>query len=179
MGRTVRIPDAISPVVGYRVWVASTDVSGSPVLRSVFRDLEWPLAGPLAADCVVPLVPIDQQATHPDEAVPARPCTCGVYLLKSPDVDRWCVGQPESLRPGFIVGGLASGWGKFLEASEGYRVQFARPVALLRRPIEPILHAGHQTSRAARRLAEPDSESWIGSAAERYGISMIERWGAL
>jgi hypothetical protein len=179
MAPEILIPDAISPVVGYRVWVAATDAGQEPVLRSVFRDLEWPVAEPFAADCVVPLVPLKQQREHPDEGVPARSCTCGVYLLKSPDVDRWCSGQPESLRPGFIVGGVVSGWGKFLEASEGYRVQFARPVALLRRQIRPILRPGQQASRTASLRAEQNGESWIRWAAERYGIQTIDEWIAL
>jgi hypothetical protein len=170
-----RVPDAISPVVGYRVWVASTDAAGAPVLRSVFRDLEWPTSGPLAADCVAPLLPLGVQQ-HVDEELPVRSCTCGVYLLKAPEVERWCSRQPASLRPGFIVGGLASGWGKYLEAPGGYRVQFARPAALVRRPLPNALRPGEQTPFARGLPLEADGEAWIESAAVRYGIETIDGW---
>lgn len=74
----MRIPDYISPIVGYRVW--RWDATG---LKSLNGE-PWFPGRPLAAECKVAahgnVSPV--KAAHAAHELPRWDCTCGVYAAK-------------------------------------------------------------------------------------------------
>ena len=73
----MNIPDYISPVVGYRVWL--WDDAG---IRSLNGE-RWHPGKPLAAGCrIVSRHAEVVQGTHD---TPQADCTCGIYATQSPE----------------------------------------------------------------------------------------------
>jgi hypothetical protein len=76
----VKIPDYISPVVGYRVWQWDTaglkSLNGEPWLPGL------PLAAGCRATARVPIVG-RAEAAHDAHEAPHSNCTCGVYATKN------------------------------------------------------------------------------------------------
>ena len=109
----MKIPDYISPVVGYRVWrwkeTGLQSLNGEP----------WLPGQQLEARCRVA-----PAARHVEEAlneVPHRKCTCGIYAAKN----------SEHLRQiGYADGGICGEvylWGTVVEHKLGWRAQYAYP----------------------------------------------------
>jgi hypothetical protein len=85
---------------------------------------------------------------HPGVAAPQRDCGCGLYALQEP----WdFAGHLPTRHFGMsseanAVIGVVAGWGRAFRGKRGWRVQFAKPVALYRSP-----HLNEQVDRIARR----------------------------
>ena len=112
---SVKIPDFISPIVGYRVWHWNANglksLNGEP----------WLPGRPVEARCRV--APASRHVRIADSAneVPDRHCTCGVYAAKN----------IEQLRQlgysGYGACGEVHLWGTVVEHTLGWRAQFAYP----------------------------------------------------
>jgi hypothetical protein len=90
-----------------------------------------------------------RRARHPGLPAPQRTCRCGLYALQKPwdfagylPSELFGIGDESN-----VVIGVVAGWGRAFRGKQGWRTQFARPVALYRAP-----HLdGEQVERVARR----------------------------
>lgn len=106
-GPVTTVPDMIEPVVGYRSW----KVLPTGQLHACAQSVAWPLGAPIIATCAI-------GGKH--TAVPAAPCSCGVYAAKSLHT----VPMPHAEA---MAWGTVSLWGRVCEYSAGYRAQYAYP----------------------------------------------------
>jgi hypothetical protein len=115
-------PLVVEPVIGFRTWL----LTDNHELRGVAKAHVW--TGQPAI-CDQPFVKTTLPRSHP---VPHADCQCGYWLfstyawLRSKSV---CWGtQIRSVR------GVALGWGRTVVCEHGWRVQYAKPMALLAWP---------------------------------------------
>lgn len=117
----MRVPDLISPIVGWRVW--QWDADG---LRSLGGE-PWLPGRPLVARCRMfgSEKLVCTNADHGSHAVPSFECTCGIYASKTLDHLRraqfWQYGS---------VHGEVSLWGLTVEHEHGFRGEMAYPRTL-------------------------------------------------
>ena len=108
----MRIPDGISPMLGYRTWCVLASDSGPRLMSGIKGFDVWEPGVPLRARCA------HAGGVHRS---PSWTCTCGIYASK----------RPDGRRPyGWVAGEIAM-WGRVIEHASGYRAEFARPHALL------------------------------------------------
>jgi hypothetical protein len=122
----VKIPDLISPVIGYRVWTW-----GTMGLKSLCGE-RWHPGQSLAARCraaaVVGTIVGRAEAVHDAYDAPQEKCTCGIYAaktfqhLRSAGYDRYGICGEVCL------------WGKVVEHELGWRAQLAYPKNLFLSP---------------------------------------------
>ncbi len=153
------------PVIGYRGWrvreapsaarsigprVAAHQVAGKPTVELVSVNQHfgpWDRNGVTRAVC----------HASPGHKAPSFNCECGLYVLSSlATAPKW---YGENGVPQDVVIGAVVGWGEVIQhGDEGWRAEFARPVAFLKTDLfydQPLLYR----------------------AAEQYGIPVIERRG--
>lgn len=117
----MKVPDAIEPAVGYRVWL----VEGNR-LFSINHHVEWQPGMPFEAFC-------NRSQEH---EVPDPACSCGCYAAASfnrlfdmgytKSEGLFSVG-PEQVS----IAGQVSMWGGIIPGNLGWRAQFAYPRKLL------------------------------------------------
>lgn len=118
----MRVPDYISPIIGWRVW--QWEGAG---LRSLNGE-PWQTSEPLRAGCRVSHIGIRgvraRAAATPHDA-PEFKCTCGIYASKS-------LPHLRNLLPEEYGGiyGKVSLWGSVVEHEDGFRAEFAYPKVL-------------------------------------------------
>jgi hypothetical protein len=141
---------------GYRVW----RIAGDRLTGWWHTNYVW-APGVSEASCAARRWTLrGRRARHPDRAAPQRDCRCGLYALREP----WdFAGYLPSGQFGYyddsnVVIGVVAGWGRAFRGEHGWRVQFARPVALYRSP-----ELGERVDRIAAR----------------YGCRVVEGRGAL
>jgi hypothetical protein len=104
----VKIPDFVSPIIGYRVWgwdaVGLTSLNGE----------RWTPKKPIVAGCRA-------CETHGAHHAPHMNCTCGVYAAKTlQHLRRSCYGSHGPCGEVLL-------WGTVVEHQRGWRAQFAYP----------------------------------------------------
>lgn len=107
----MKIPDFVSPIIGYRVW--QWDAAGLTSLNGE----RWTPDKPLAAVCRV------SDALCPHHA-PQMNCACGIYAAKSLE---------DLRRTGNSCRGICGEvllWGTVVEHQSGWRAEFAYPKTL-------------------------------------------------
>ncbi|HVI78379.1 MAG TPA: hypothetical protein VM715_09465 [Candidatus Acidoferrum sp.] len=116
----MRVPDAIDPAVGYRVWLVEEDR-----LFSFAHDyIMWQPYMPFEAVC------------SKDHEVPDKNCSCGLYAAATFNrlfemgytKSYGMFAAPEGR---ITVAGQVKLWGAIIPASTGWRAQFAYPQKLL------------------------------------------------
>ena len=117
------VPDSTEYFVGYRGWVRCMhgvhSANQSSELKSpMFFDQSWPFRDPQEANC---------RGVLYEHSSPHEHCRCGLYGTYS--IFNVMHGPCEA------VIGLVKGWGKVIPATDGFRAQYARPVAFL----DPVL----------------------------------------
>ena len=117
----VSIPDAISPIVGWRYW--NLDEEG--VLKSTVVEDHWEPKSPKAAICR-PL-PGQLDHKHVPHPSPHASCTCGCYAAKDLESLRRIVRFIYTNR---LIVGEVSLWGRVIPAQHGFRAEFAYPKKL-------------------------------------------------
>jgi hypothetical protein len=130
------------PVIGYRAWELST-YAPDLQLHSLVTDTVWDAKGTTKAECHCGTV----AHQRPDEHG-----ACGLYVLAHlKDVPDWA-DEPR-------VVGAVMGWGKVIQhKSEGWRAEYARPIAFL------------DTS-----LYEEDPN--LQRLADQFGVPLLDRKG--
>jgi hypothetical protein len=117
-----RVPDYVSPIVGWRVWFTFSK-EGEATLRSPFHRAAWPAGEPLEAHCAVPRM---FWRRHPRHEAPTFTCDCGIYASTWPSFCRdvgW--GLPRHWQ--VLVLGTVRLWGTVVEAERGWRGELAYP----------------------------------------------------
>ena len=153
------------PVLGYRAWLIEPGRDGYR-LRSVLWSAQWastPGAWTVAA-CRPQTGSGSPLVRHNQTSAPNPDCTCGIYAYHSLSIGGYDgrLVQPDSAEIG-IVWGAVVGTGRVLVYPDGWRAQFARPVAILQ---------GSGSERHLRglsnRLGIPTAPSWdiVRGAAE-------------
>ncbi|MDD7941214.1 hypothetical protein PHK61_22605 [Actinomycetospora lutea] len=157
-------PDAAIPVVGFRLWLLG-GARTAPDLRSPAVAATWAPRTAMVAAC-------PRGCARP----PGWDCGCGLYATSV--LDRLLV---PAVGDGVLLGCVAL-WGRVVEADQGWRAEYAYPLALLvprRRPLdralEQYLSPGLARMRRARWLArggraEPPDEGTLAALGERYGV---------
>jgi hypothetical protein len=137
------------PVVGYRSWKL-WQTAGGVTLKSLYKSGHWPV-GVTRARCLHCAAWMVNQ--HP---VPNLSCECGLYAFSTPVEAARKIEQPLGAVSGasdqpVSVWGAVVGWGRLIQhGSQGWRAQYARPVALL--------DSGH---------------ALLETAAARYGVPLL------
>jgi len=128
------VPDPLVPglVHGFRTWDLALDRDGRPGLVG-YGETRWNGGGePTRARCL----PGEVTLTHPEGAgVPADGCSCGLYANhpwgRDPNSD-FCRVDGLGLEPDEVFG-VVEAWGGLEVHAEGFRAEFARPIALFAR----------------------------------------------
>jgi hypothetical protein len=110
--QSVRAPDLIEPVIGFRAWRLDEDVLLSPS-----TDEWWPPGTELAARCL--------RGTHLEHA-PAHDCDCGIYAY----YEAYTSATWYATRPGDSIPGAVLAWGRIEASYAGMRAQFGRLLCL-------------------------------------------------
>ena len=132
----VEIPDRVSAIQAWRAWKLQVTPMQKP--SSIFRVLAepkvelvslnyppkdiWPSAHPLEAQCLN-FRSVDEEwdrLVGANHTIPDEHCTCGIYAVKS---------LAAAAHYGGIVGTVLL-WGKVIEATDGFRAQYAYPGTL-------------------------------------------------
>jgi preprotein translocase subunit YajC len=156
----VRIPDYISPVVGYRVW--QWDAVG---LKSLNGEL-WVPSQPLSAICRADRsgsIAGLSKSTHNAAELPFFKCTCGVYAAKTTEHLRQC-GYTR-----FGVHGEVYLWGTVVEHERGWRAQFAYPKALFL-AADTIPFSLSEINARLKTLAEFGTDIFLLHDCERVAL---------
>lgn len=141
------------PVIGWRSWRLRQTTEGV-VLESLFGSERWEV-GVTCARCrrCPPWMP---NTYHP---VPNLSCECGLYALSTHAealrrAERLAMVFAGCRQPQPVVGAVV-GWGRVVQhGREGWRAEYARPLALL-------------------NMGEP----MLKEAATRYGVPLVSRRG--
>jgi len=122
----VRIPDYISPIIGYRIW--QWDAAG---LKSLNGELWFPCQ-PQSAVCRAGargfISGLTKPPAHEAADLPSLRCTCGVYAAKTREHLNRC-GYRK-----FAVRGEVFLWGRVVEHEHGWRAEFAYPKSMFLLP---------------------------------------------
>jgi hypothetical protein len=135
----------VSPAIGFRVWRIDEQLTG-PRLTSPNRYTTWLPDAPVRARCIDESgAPILTKAhrKEPQVAPPIEGCTCGIYAYHEPV-------QMVSSITSHLVGGAILAWGRLTIHPEGFRAEFARPLALC----YPHMFLAGSTAVQLARLAD-------------------------
>jgi hypothetical protein len=147
-------PDYVEPVVGWRMWYAVDDGSGT-MLSSVIHRTLWPERAPLAAVCRRFRMPFWPFGRGRHDA-PAAGCTCGIHAATMATM-RAYLPDTFSRSDAIPVLGRVSLWGQVHEYERGWRASLAYPERLY----VPVAELG--TKRAARVVED----------LRRYGVPVL------
>jgi hypothetical protein len=134
-------PDYVEPVVGWRMWYAVDDGSGT-FLSSVIHRTLWPANEPLAAVCRRFRIPFWPFSRGRHDA-PTSDCTCGIHAATMATM-RAYLPDTFSRSDAIPVVGRVALWGYVHEYERGWRASLAYPERLY----VPVAELG--TKRAAR-----------------------------
>jgi hypothetical protein len=156
------VPDAITPVLGHRLWEVRHGV-----LRSLWcRALSWAPQQRSTAACHQPQGSLASQLAGrhlPLHAAPGPGCTCGIYAVSAPeDLPTDWSGTRE-----LVVWGTVALWGRVVVAERGWRAQFACPVSLTYEPCPGW--------RGEINVSDPHWRRFtIAEVARRYQLHVLE-----
>jgi hypothetical protein len=122
----MRVPDYISPIIGYRIW--QWDAAGLKSLNGELWFPRQPLSAVCRADAKGSILGLTKPAVHDAADLPSLRCTCGVYAAKSREHLNRC-GYRK-----FAVRGEVFMWGRMVEHERGWRAEFAYPKTFILAP---------------------------------------------
>lgn len=144
-----------SPIIGWRSWKLCQGSDGV-VLKSLFGREQWDV-GVSRAGCrrCAPWMTKQHRA-------PQVSCDCGLYAFSAPaaavrHVERQLAAVSAGCGQPLTVAGAVVGWGRVVQhGAEGWRAEYARPIALL-----------------------DIGQAPLEEAALRYGVPLVSRRGLL
>ena len=168
---SMRGPDYISPVVGYRVW--QWDATGLTSLNGERWVAHQPLSAVCRADGSGSIAGLSK-ATHDPAELPSFSCTCGIYAAKTVEHLRQC-GYRK-----FGVHGEVYLWGTVVEHERGWRAQFAYPKTLFL-AADTIPFSLSEINARVKTLAEFGTDIFLLLDGERLrcGITVRFRRGGI
>lgn len=109
-------------IIGYRAWRINPETFE---LRGPVSRIVWPNDGKLEAQCEDILHRDEFRRVLRDHATPGDICKCGIYAFHDVDsaMESYCTHSLSIL-------GVAAFWGRIAVHSNGFRAQYARPLAL-------------------------------------------------
>jgi hypothetical protein len=119
----MNVPDAVSPVRGWRMWGVTADglLQSTAAGWTLPRMPEWRPHERFDARCL---------AARSCGAAPRPSHGCGVYAFTArEDAERWACSIARG-RAGDIAVGEVLGWGRVVECERGWRAQYAYPASL-------------------------------------------------
>jgi hypothetical protein len=136
-------------IVGLRRWRVLPDGR----LVGLAKSLPWPVDEPLEAECI-----------HACHYAPAPDCSCGAYAYHPSRMRLRSLARREA-PPLPVVSGAVAAWGRVEVHLQGFRAEFARPVAFFAREDAPPLVRRLSLRASARngvRLirVRDDVEAW-------------------
>jgi hypothetical protein len=143
-----QIPDAIEPIVAYRVW--SVELPGGDAVLHSMNGTPWERAAWSRAECGRPNVePFVRISSHES---PAEGCSCGIYAVKELP---YVAPVTWALRTGSAVYllGTVELAGKVIEHDRGYRAERARVLEILPAPGQESL-AEHVAAAYGARVSD-------------------------
>ena len=171
----------MTPAIGYRLWYADLyDGLTRFRLQSLLAETLWPFRERLEASCERRLAARAhwrlRQLGVPRHPAPASDCSCGAHAYHDLESMMLQVQRLGHFRPlgdrRILVGGAVLSWGKLVIHPEGFRAQFARPLALcLVDPTAPP-SARDQVGRVAAAYAVPALDvRYLVAHASEFGTS--------
>lgn len=129
-----RIPDKITPEIGWRVWLVVKYPERYRLHSAVRGNISWPVRRELRAVCwKKPWSPPEHHAPNENCGVGGTR-GCGIYAVRNLDLCRHFL--EGSYSPIYVQGigpvihrvfGTAALWGKILAAEHGWRAEYAYP----------------------------------------------------
>ena len=156
----MRIPDYISPIIGYRVW--HWDAVGLKSLNGERWVAHQPLSAVCRADAIGSIAGLSK-ATHNSGESPYFNCTCGVYAARTIEHLHQC-GYGK-----FGVHGEVYLWGTVVEHERGWRAQFAYPKVLFL-AADTIPFSLSEINARLRTLAEFGTDIFLLRDCERVAL---------
>lgn len=156
------VPDAITPVLGYRLWEIRHDA-----LRSLWCGaLPWAPRQRATAACHQPQGLLASRLAGRDLPLHAAPdprCSCGIYAVSAPeDLPTSWSGTRD-----MVVWGTVALWGRVVVAERGWRGQFAGPVSLTYEP--------RPEWRGEINVSNPEWRRFtIAKVARRYQLPVLK-----
>jgi hypothetical protein len=171
----------VTPAIGYRLWYADVHDGFTRFrLQSLLAETLWPFRERLEASCERRLAARAhwrlRQLGLPRHQAPAADCSCGAHAYHDLDAMMLQVQRLGHFRPlgdrRILVGGAVLSWGRIVIHPEGFRAQFARPLALcLVDPTAPAA-ATQQVERVAQAYAVPAVQvKYLSAHASEFGAS--------
>ena len=139
-----------TPAIGFRAWQVRLDrkANGQEYagLQGANQGKPWPGRHKATAVCTTV---IGQE--YADHVSPVRGCGCGLYAYHEPD------GAPEYMHnytdsPDTVMGAVIA-WGRIIEYENGFRAQYARPIAISAPPNDDDLTHAFLTAALAEKTA--------------------------
>ena len=122
IGPTVLVAERLH---GVRSWELGVDEGGAVRLCGLYRSDSWQREGRTSWARCRP-----SQGTRSRHKAPHDACDCGLYALHPWNVQECEYVKRAGCGDGLTVVGLVEAWGKVQLHQEGFRAQYARPVAL-------------------------------------------------
>jgi hypothetical protein len=171
----------VIPAIGYRLWYADVHDGFSRLrLQSLLAETLWPFRERLEATCERRLAARAhwrlRQLGVPRHQAPMSDCSCGAHAYHDLDAMLLQVQRLGHFRPlgdrRLLVGGAVLSWGRIVIHPEGFRAQYARPVALcLVDPAAPAA-AAQEIRQVAEAYAVPSVEvKFLAAHAREFGTS--------
>lgn len=164
--------EQIGPLVGWRSWKVTESPLYGLRLQSMYRAVIWQPGKALEAECLQPHghnptpfeVLFKGGGAHRKGQVPQKNCSCGIYALK--DSETKYVFHLSSFNPSLL--GVIEGWGRFVEGEKGFRVQYAKIVAL---QMPSLMKLGIDSDKL------PEVATYnkrVAKVAETYDVPLVE-----
>lgn len=153
-------------VIGFRSWHVSLTSENliSPVISRSKRT-EWPIDGPVEAECVD--TGLMQERVEGPHDHPTMGCVCGLRAWHTFDL-----ALEHFSQGGFSIVGACLAWGKYVVASKGFKAQYMRPLALV-----DHLRADQRDLRWPKLLAKVEADYAVPVVPRDLIEQYAQTWG--
>jgi hypothetical protein len=165
------------PLLGYRIWSMAT----SPISLTgiVYTSVKWTPKGPTHATCMRRTranFSTTTKETNKCEHPPEMKCNDGMFAFY--DLERMKSSGLPFTHTFFAVRGSVQGWGKIILHEDGYRAEYAQPIAIIDETEETIKKWVPQAAAFLEPRLEFDDaykmrRNRVKLVAQNYGLPII------